>query len=283
MMKWLLAPNAFKGTLSATQVADLIAGCLPSGIQATKMPVADGGDGTSSLLAKVMNLQELPAHGLNAIGKVSKGMIYLNHQEDTAYIDISDLSGVAGLPDFQVNASWTSSYGTGLQIQKAISRGVSKVVLGLGGSATVDLGTGILRALGYLFLDKKGREIPVYSPGFLQKVAFIQRPIKKYKLQFTCLCDVNSIFFGSKGAIPVFGPQKGLHGEALRDHEIAAERVFNLLKQKSPTLYDRQGFGAAGGIALGLSAFFPTTIEMGSDYFFKQTQMDTLFSRRIWC
>jgi glycerate 2-kinase len=103
------------------------------------------------------------------------------------------------------------------------------VILGLGGSATVDLGIGILRGLGFLFLDENGREIPVFSEGFISKVKHIQSPVPKPKVRFTCLCDVNNRFFGPEGAIPVFGPQKGLKREDVENFENDCSKVLDLM------------------------------------------------------
>jgi glycerate kinase len=276
-MKVLIAPNAFKGTIEAEKAAMIIrdaliehrpdAGC-------DLCPIADGGDGTCDLLAKQLHLQQHHFCALDATGKPTLGHIFLNESQSVAYLDVSTVSGIKGLKPHEKNALLTSTYGTGELIRQAADLGVKRIVLGLGGSATVDMGTGILRALGFLFLDEKGREISQFSPSFLSRIAHIQRPVRLPALEFICLCDVRNNFFGEKGAIPVFGPQKGLKAEDLALYESDAKRVFELLQKKSSfNLTDRAGFGAAGGIALGLSAFFPVDIEEGARFFFEQVGM----------
>ncbi|AGA80238.1 glycerate kinase [Echinicola vietnamensis] len=285
-MNILIAPNAFKGTIPADRAAALIEEVLRqylSHAEYQRCPIADGGDGTCFLLGNQLKLNKIEAVGLNAIGLTEQGLIFLNESRKEAWIDVSTLSGLAGLPPFGVNAQLTSTFGTGQLIMEAIRRGAEHIILGLGGSATVDMGTGILRALGYLFLDKNGREIPMFSPGFLERIAHIQRPVAMNKVRFTCLCDVKNTFFGSQGAIPVFGPQKGLSEADQHVFESAAKGVFELLKAKGDgQLTDQPGFGAAGGIALGLSAFFSVKIEEGAHYFFEQVNMQEKVSWADW-
>lgn len=277
-MRFLVAPNAFKGTIDADRAAQIIKTALlehKSVAEVQLCPIADGGDGTCDLLGKQLQLKKHAAYALDAIGRPTLGHFFLNFSQATAYLDVSTVSGVKHLKTFERDAWLTSTFGTGELIQHAITSGAKHVVLGLGGSATVDMGAGILRALGFLFLDSNGREIPHFSPGFLAKVAHIQRPLQLPKISFTCLCDVKNTFFGAQGAIPVFGPQKGLKQEDHLAYEAAAQRVFELFRRKSPIdLADKSGFGAAGGIALGLSAFFPVDVVEGAAYFFEQVGME---------
>ena len=277
-MRFLIAPNAFKGTVDADKAASIIGKALLEqrpDAQREICPIADGGDGTCDLLAKQLNLQQHHFYALNATGKPILGHIFLNGSQDTAYLDVSTVSGIKGLKAHEKDALLTSTYGTGELIQHAAGLGAERIVLGLGGSASVDMGTGILRALGFLFLDKKGREISQFSPLFLSRIAHVQKPIRLPAIEFVCLCDVRNTFFGEEGAIPVFGPQKGLKPADLPAYEAAAGRLFEIMQRKSSVdLTDRPGFGAAGGIALGLSAFFPVKIEEGASFFFEQVRME---------
>jgi len=277
-MRFLIAPNAFKGTIDADRAAEIIRQAMVEQCPDAEWddcPIADGGDGTCDLLAAQLHLQKRTFYALNAIGRPIPGHLFLNESQSNAYLDVSTVSGVRALKSHEKNPHLTSTYGTGELIRHAIDLGAKQIVLGLGGSATVDMGTGILSALGFLFLDKKGREIPHFSPGFMAKVAHIQRPLHLPKVSFTCLCDVRNTFFGENGAIPVFGPQKGLKQEDLPAYESNARQLFELLQKKSAfSLTDRPGFGAAGGIAMGLSAFFPVDIREGAPFFFEQVKME---------
>lgn len=270
-MRYLIAPNAFKGTLSATEAAEIIAEKIGSLTQSDCViqPVADGGDGTCSLLIDSLGLEKKQALTLDAVGRPILGYFGWDSSGKKAYLDVSTASGIGSLEPWKRDPFTTSTFGTGLTIRQAIEAGAKEIILGLGGSATVDMGIGILNALGILFLDENGREIPVFSPGFLGKIKHVQISPRIPKVRFNCLCDVKNPFLGENGAVPVFGPQKGLAPDQLISFEHESSRVLDLLIKKSKTDWvDLPGFGAAGGIALGLQFFFPTEIRFGSEYFF---------------
>jgi len=276
-MKWLIAPNAFKGTIEADRAAELIKEAIiqsnPSH-EVSTCPIADGGDGTCYLLSEILGLEKISAMACGPLGSPMEGFFSVDAATKTAFLDVSTVSGLKWLKEYQKDPWTCSSYGTGELVAMAHAQGAKEIVMGLGGSATVDMGTGILRALGFLFLDKNGREIPAFSPGFLSRVAHIQQTKTIGDLKFTILCDVENTYFGDRGAIPVFGPQKGLKTADFENFEQASRSVFELLRKKSKfELSDQQGFGAAGGIALGLSAFFETRLVSGAGYFFEKVQM----------
>ena len=278
-MNLLIAPNAFKGTIEADEAAEIIGNAVLSKFPEaylTVCPIADGGDGTCFLLGKGLNLEQRFEIALDPLGRPIQGFYFLDADIKTAYLDVSTVSGIKSLKPYERNPWITSTYGTGELIKKAVESGVKHVILGLGGSATIDLGLGILRGLGFLFLDESGREIPVFSEGFISKIRHIQSPIPKPAIRFTCLCDVNNYFFGKEGAIPVFGPQKGLENKDLGAFEKECSKVLDLMAKKSgKEIPDRTSFGAAGGIAFGLSFFFPVEIEMGAKWFFEKVGMES--------
>lgn len=276
-MNVLISPNAFKGTITADKVGEIIQSCIKERYPEyhTKIvPIADGGDGTCSLLTKVLNLEYEEFWTLNAYGRPINGAFGWNDKDKTAYIDISVASGLGSLQNQYLDPFVASTFGTGMILQKAIERGAQHIVLGLGGSASIDLGTGILAALGILMLDEKGRELTPFSPNFLSKIKHIQFSPKLPKIEFTLLCDVRNFFFGKNGAIQVFGPQKGLNQEDADSFEKTCEEVLLKFYSKSKKEFiEEEGFGAAGGIAAGLSAFFPCEIKMGSSYFFEKAKL----------
>lgn len=285
-LRFLIAPNAFKGTIAADRAADLIgAAILKKNPQVfiEKLPIADGGDGTCFLLGKALGLQQVDCMALDALGKPVRGYYFLDPKNQTAYLDVSTVSGIKHLKPEERNPHVASTFGTGELIVSAIQSGASHIVLGLGGSASVDLGTGILRALGFLFLDEKGREIPVFSDGFSSKIKHVQAPIQKNPIRFTCLCDVQNTFFGPLGAVPVFGPQKGLGTVDIPAFESELATIVKILVRKSGKVFtDQAGFGAAGGIALGLSLFFPVEIQMGAKWFFDKTKLEDKLAEADW-
>lgn len=272
-MNILISPNAFKGTMGAREAGEIIQGCIKSKFPDTNtelLPIADGGDGTCELLTEILDLEKRLTWGLDPYGRPITCSYGWDEISKKAYIDVSAASGIATLSHEVKNPFVASSYGTGLLIRNAVDLGAEEIILGLGGSATVDLGIGILCALGVLFLDENGRELPQFIPDFLSKIRFVQKSPSIPKVRFSCLCDVKNVFFGEKGAIPVFGPQKGLQSSQFEAYESVCEGVVGLLfKKQKKSFVDRMGFGAAGGIAIGLSAFFGTEVKFGSGYFFE--------------
>ena len=260
-MKFLIAPNAFKGTITALEAVTMLEEVLEQEYPAAtylSQAVADGGDGTCELLIASLGLEKQFCSSLNAIGQPILGFYGWEESTKTAYLDVSTCSGLGVLPIQARVPSLTSTFGTGILIQHAIQKGAKHLILGLGGSATIDLGVGILQALGFLFLDQNGRELPAFSPEFLKRCRHIQRPLRLPDVSFTCLCDVRNPFFGSNGAIRVFGPQKGMKEAEIEATEVSTAAMVELLLRKSPSpVLDQPGFGAAGGIALGLAQFSP--------------------------
>lgn len=276
-MKFLIAPNAYKGTFTALEAIALIEEVLVQGYPSSQFisqALADGGDGTCALLADSMGLERIECLSLNAIGQPIPGFYAWDSSTNTAYLDVSTCSGLGVLPTHAREPSLTSTFGTGILIQHAIQKGAKHLILGLGGSATIDLGAGILQALGFLFLDQYGRELPAFSSEFLKRCRHIQRPLQIPEVSFTCLCDVRNSFFGSNGAVSVFGPQKGLMEAEIVATELITEEFVGLLQRKSRSpIVDQPGFGAAGGIAFGLVQFFPCQLEFGAPYFFEKVGM----------
>jgi glycerate kinase len=276
-MNWLIAPNAFKGSIEADDAARIIQNLISERYKddvVSAVPIADGGDGTCYLLNEQLGLRRFSATVCGPTGRPMKGFFGYDSSTATAYLDVSTVSGIKWLGSNEKDPWVCSTYGTGELILEAIAKGAKNIVLGLGGSATIDLGTGILAALGVVFLDEKGRELTQFSPGFLQKIAHIQLSGKLPVVSFTCLCDVSNPFFGDNGAIPVFGPQKGLKPADLAPFLEASKNVYRLFNNKRKNkINDQPCFGAAGGIALGLTAFFPTNISQGANYFFEKVGM----------
>lgn len=285
-MKFLIAPNAFKGTFTALEAVSMLEKILGQeypGATYLSQPVADGGDGTCELLITSLGLEKVSCNSLNAVGRPILGFYGWEASTKTAYLDVSTCSGIAGLKLEERDPRLASTFGTGLLIQDAVKRGARQLVLGLGGSATVDVGAGILQALGFLFLDAQGREIAAFSPDFLKRCKHIQRPLKLPAISFSLLCDVKNPFFGLNGAVRVFGPQKGIKEDELEAMELITSDFVELLARKSKGLWmDQEGFGAAGGIALGLNQFFPCKLEFGAPYFFEKVGMAEKVAAADW-
>lgn len=284
-MKFLVAPNAFKGTISADLAAIIIADQIRyfNDSECVIQPIADGGDGTCALLIHSLGLEKIQVLTLNAIGQPILGYFGWDSENKRAYLDVSTASGIGVLEVWQKKPELASTFGTGLIIRKAIDLGAKEIILGLGGSATVDLGIGILSALGILFLDDSGRELTVFSPNFLDKIKHIQITTIIPKVRFTCLCDVRNPFLGENGAIRIFGPQKGLELNEIQSFEYSCKTVLEFMIKKSKKEWtDQPGYGAAGGIATGLQFFFQTDIQFGADYFFELVNIGRKVENTDW-
>jgi glycerate kinase len=281
-MRILISPNAFKGTMSAQKAGEIISAFIHSNfgtVETQIYPIADGGDGTCQLLTNTLNLKYIACWSLNVYGLPVSSYFGWDSNSFKAYIDISAVSGLGALAGEDLNPRLASTYGTGIIIQEALALGAKEIVLGLGGSATIDLGIGILAAIGLEFLDDKGRTLTLFSPDYLKRIKHIQRTPRIPQVNFVCLCDVKNQLFGNTGAIPVFGPQKGVLQKEFSEYENRLYQLIKMIYKKSKkTFVDKEGYGAAGGVAAGLSAFFSTELEIGSSYFFDQIDLDSKLS-----
>lgn len=274
MMKILIAPNALKGSLSASQTGAIIADFLQYKYPLHSLqviPIADGGDGTCELLGQNLGLKSHTCWTLDALGRSMVGSLAWDGDNRRAYLDVSTASGVGNLIKEEKLPRSTSTFGTGLLIKEAIRIGAKEIVLGLGGSATIDLGLGILQGLGFQYLNQNGKPIAPYSDQILNQLCHIQYPIPFPKIKFKLLCDVRNHLLGNQGAVTVFGPQKGLKVSEVQSFEDdLRSALLRVYAKANLDFVDQPGFGAAGGIAAGLSAFFDAEIEYGSSYFFDQ-------------
>ena len=277
IMKVLLCPDKFKGSLSAMQVCKAIAaGLAKSQPQAETVfhPMADGGDGSLEILATHLNLQPKTITTTDPLGRPINATYFTS--TDAAFIELASASGLVLLKNGERNPLITSSFGSGKMMADALANGFQKIYLFLGGSATNDAGMGIAAALGCQFLDKNG-ELLEPTGGNLPKVKNIQfdKLGGNFKLppnllppnarpNITLLCDVTNPLFGPNGAAHVYARQKGATDEQVA-HLDDGLRHFSqiLLKETGVEVGALPGSGAAGGIAASLVALFGAKLENG--------------------
>jgi len=275
MIAFLIAPNAFKGSLTATEAAKAI----ERGIQKAdssfifkSIPMADGGDGTSRLLSKKLDANWVNLEMTDALGRPIIAGFGFHKDKSLAIIDVAEASGIQHLSKNELNPKVATSYGTGLLVKKAIQLGAKQIWLGLGGSASIDGGIGILEALGFSFFDfeKKRLENPVLE---MDKISSFSYPIEDFsKISFTLLCDVENPLLGKNGSVAVFGLQKGVKPEEIGYFE---NRLINWAKVIEPIVENIKAestvkLGAAGGIAFGLQACLNAQLISGSEFFLQQ-------------
>lgn len=255
----VVAPDAFKGTASAADAAQWIAEGIQSVIidcDIEHIPMADGGEGTSSLF----DGQEITLPTTDAAGRLTEATYTFNAAEETAYIDVAAASGLPAVKDKPVPLTG-DTYGTGVLIADAQSRGAKRIVLGLGGSATIDGGTGILVALGAAPMDSNGHPLRHGGGhlGDLHDIDTAQLNIPAASVEWILLADSEFPATGERGAARVFGPQKGADEDDVERVD-AALAHFCEFAGVDP---DQPGMGAAGAIPVGIT--WLSTLLHGTD------------------
>lgn len=279
-MHILIAPNAFKNSLPAAEAAQAIqSGLMQSKLQCTTecFPVGDGGDGTGELIIKRCGGTFETEQVHDPAGRTITTSFGLIDNGTTAVIEMANASGLRLLKDTVPDPLHATSFGTGELIKQALIKGVNKIIIGMGGSATVDGGAGILSALGVRFLNTEGKVLG-NLPEMLVDLADIDlADIDKnvHKCFFTILCDADITLSGENGAAAVFGPQKGASAEGVKMLEKCLEKFSAIaFQQTGKDISQLKYGGTAGGAAAGLSAFLNAELVNGIDYFLQLTDFD---------
>lgn len=269
-MRILIAPDKFKGSLTAAEAAAAIAeGALrvyPDAV-ATQFPIADGGEGT--LEAAVAAGYEERLHAVVGPILAPTGAAWAIHRSPegaiTAVIETAQASGLADMEPTPANALRAHSYGCGQLIAAALEAGATEIVLGLGGSAMTDGGCGALRALGLKPLDAAGNVVPL-GGGSLADVASLDVSELDPRLastRFRIAVDVRNPLYGTSGAAHVFGPQKGADQEAVEMLDAGLRNWASVLREVTGRDVNVPGAGAAGGFPASFLAFTDAVLEGG--------------------
>lgn len=276
-MHILIAPNAFKNSLDATAAAEAIrAGLQQSKLKCTCecFPVGDGGDGTAALLIQKCGGKIVPAEVHDPLGRKIRAAFGLIHNGHTAVIEMADASGLRLLRRDEYDPLHANTFGTGELIKCALDKGVNKIIIGIGGSATVDGGTGILQALGVRFLAAGGK-ILSNLPENLADLGSIDLSGLDQRIShcaLTVLCDVEYPLLGEQGAARVFGPQKGATGPVIEKLEAGLTKLRDVVfRQTGKDLAAIKHGGAAGGVAAGLHGLLNAKLVNGIDHFLDVT------------
>lgn len=268
-MKILLAPNSFKGSMTAHEAAC----CMEKGlkeslvdVEIAKMPLADGGEGTVDALIHATNGSLIKERVHGPLGEIVEASYGILGNKDTAVIEMASASGLSLVPLDARNPMMTSTYGTGELILKAMERKIRHVILGVGGSATVDGGLGMAQALGIHCADEWNKEVPFGARGLahVNSIDISGMHTALSQTKFEVACDVENPLTGSNGAAQVYGPQKGASPEMVIALERGLEHWRSVLERLTgKTLDNIQGTGAGGGIALPLLALTDAKIYRG--------------------
>lgn len=267
-MKALIAPDKFKDALDATGVAEALAAGVHDArpeAEVVLCPLGDGGEGTGRLLASALQAQEQSAVVLDPLGRQREARWWLCPDRETAVVEMAEASGLALLEVAQRNALRTTSFGTGQLLRAAQEAGSRRVLLCVGGSATVDGGAGCLQALGWKFIDHSGATITEpLTGGMLASIARVQSPMKAPSVSIDVLCDVDNPLLGPRGAAAVFGPQKGATPAGVRQLERGlAHWAGVLVRCGGMDMRALAGGGAAGGLPAGLATALGARLRPG--------------------
>ncbi|MCD8220813.1 MAG: glycerate kinase [Clostridiales bacterium] len=267
-MKLLFASDSFKGSLTSEQIIQLLtdsANRIFPGCECSGVPIADGGEGTVDAVIAVTKgeICKVKVHGpLMEEAEASYGIFH----GDSAVIEMAAASGLPMVPTEKRNPLNTTTYGTGELIKDALDKGLRKLSIAIGGSATNDGGMGAMRALGIRFLDKDGKELEGIGSD-LAKVEDIDisglHPAVA-ETQFTVMCDVNNPLTGPDGATYTFGKQKGGTPEILDEMEAGMKHYAAVMRDKlGLDVENRAGAGAAGGLGAALCGYLNANLKSG--------------------
>ena len=279
-MHILIAPNAFKNSLTANAAASAIEkGLQQSSLNCTTecFPIADGGDGTAAIIIKQLQGKLVSMQVHDPLGRIITASFGLIKNGKTAVIEMADASGLRLLRNDELNPLRATSYGTGEMIKKALELGVNKILIAMGGSATVDGATGILRTLGIKFLGDDGEELnnlPESLTG-LKSIDHSGIDQRILNCEVIVLCDVDNMLLGYNGSAAVFGPQKGADGDAVKKLDAALSKFNDItLQQFGKNMATAKYGGTAGGAAAGLYAHINAKLVNGIDYLLQLTNFD---------
>ena len=257
-MKIIIAPDSFKESLTALEVAEAIETgfkrIFPHA-EYVKVPMADGGEGTVQSLVDATQGELIQTEVTAPLGNKVMATWGLSGDKQTAIIEMAAASGLHLVPLNQRNPLLTTSFGTGELIRAALDFGVNKIILGIGGSATNDGGVGMLQALGIRCLDHQGQEIGFGGKNLanIQQIDLSTLDPRLQQVEIEVACDVTNPLCGDNGASAIFGPQKGANAEIVKQLDQALAHFAQQVKaQLDLNIRDQAGAGAAGGMGGGV-------------------------------
>ncbi|NND24081.1 MAG: glycerate kinase [Acidimicrobiia bacterium] len=268
-MKLVIAPDKFKGSLTGLEFCDAVKKGVKQvypQAEIIKLPLADGGDGTIEILDYHITGEHIELVVSDPLFRPVNASYFFIPSTQTAFIEMAEASGMKLLDSVEQNCMDTTTYGTGELILDAIKKGAKEIVVGIGGSATNDCGIGMAAALGYKFLDKRGREVnPIgKNLSFINSID-ASREIEKLKnVQFKVACDVTNPLYGKNGAAYVYASQKGASTSEVDILDQGLRHIAKKIREKFKIdVQNIEGGGAAGGMGVGTKMFLNATLTSG--------------------
>ena len=277
-MKILAAIDSFKGSMTSERANQCVKDALPDH-EVTCFPIADGGEGTVDAFAAAMKGELITQSITGVNGEPYSGKWGWIEQDKTAVIEVAEGAGLIQAAKETLHPKNHTSFGVGQQIMQALECDAETVVLGLGGSATVDGGVGLLQALGVVFKDLDG-EVMESLPVRLSDIHSIDTSgldRRVFDVDWQIASDVTNPLLGEKGAVYVFGEQKGLSSDELSDYDKAMERYAEIVsKVTGKDERETKGAGAAGGIGYAVLSFLPCEFQSGLSLLAEKGELEAL-------
>jgi glycerate 2-kinase len=263
-MRYLIASDKFKGTLTAHEACEILANAVRANDREAEIdlaPIADGGEGTSDILASEFGAKRGLVATNDAVGRPIFAEFFLCENE--GFFDMSSASGLWRIADFERRPLESNTFGTGLIVRHLYGLGATRISIGLGGSATVDAGIGLASALGYQFFDKKGDQVSPLPLHFEAIDQVIPPDIRRWP-EIVGLADVETQLVGKEGSIEIFGPQKGLKSHQAQSLDRDLVQFVDRVEASLGTNHSRAiRSGAAGGLGYGILAFLNGRLVSG--------------------
>lgn len=279
-MRILIAPDSFKGSLSALEVAaNIEQGILKVIPEAEifKVPMADGGEGTVQSLVDATGGRIIYKEVTGPLGDPVEAYFGILGDQKTAVIEMAAASGLTLVPPERLDPRNTTTYGTGELIKAALDEGVDNIIIGLGGSATNDAGIGMAQALGVHFLDSRGREVGFGGRELIRiekiEMGGLDPRIKNVDVKVAC--DVTNPLYGPDGAAYIYGPQKGATPEVVEFLDNCLRYFAKIIKNElGQDIQNIPGGGAAGGLGTGLVVFLNAELKSGIQIVLEANKID---------
>jgi glycerate kinase len=283
-MRIVVAPDSFKGSVSAVGVAN----AMEKGIltvfataEIFKIPIADGGEGTVEALITATGGQIITTEVVGPLGTPVQAQWGLLGDGETAVIEMAAASGLTLVPKERRDPRVTTTYGTGQLMKAVLDKGIRKLIIGIGGSATNDGGAGMAEALGAKFLDQNGTELPPGGTALanLARIDMAGMDARIKETEIMVACDVDNPLCGPRGASAVYGPQKGATPAMITELDAALRNYAGIAAAATgKDVAECPGAGAAGGLGAGLLFFTNAKLRPGVEIVLETTGFDALVS-----
>ena len=285
-MKIVIALDSFKGTLSANQACSIVAEAIKAELPEAQIilkPMADGGEGTAQAMIAAKGGEWIRQKVMGPLPdmQVEAGFAWFEDEKE-ALVEMATASGIELLSEEQLNPMQATTYGTGQLVKAAAEYGAKKILLAVGGSATVDGGVGAAAALGWQFLNENGEPISLGGAGLVE----ILKIVKPENFDLPCvevLCDVDNSLCGEAGAARIFAPQKGATPDMVEQLEKGLCNLADVVRnQLGKSIKNVAGAGAAGGLSAGAMAFMDAELVSGIETIIKESDLESEMEDADW-